>query len=291
MKQIQEWSLADEDFDFVGRMAARLGCSVEEMMRRLMRPLDESYSNDGPASRLEDGRWAALNLFDRQCDLKLRTLPELSLLSRLESLNVGKTRFDELDLSSNLKLRWLGVSSILGATQINLTCNAALETVSGLSTSARVYQPAVFYCTDEQRKRLFGARRQGIVAIPSGPKKRHVFAAKYNWDRGLTTMKFLIRMPDTDRGTALLVYWRARPEYYCQYAARSEVRESEGEHFDLIREIEERYARGFYTQSQIAFDPRHDATSGGDDWTNTYPELPVKQPLPATMFLPSREGA
>src|SRR5215207_4128317 len=78
------------------------------------------------------------------------------------------------------------------------------------------------------------------------PEKLHDFATHYNWDDGFEVPKWIINNPLCDRGTALMMYWHANPQYFCKYATRNEV-PSMGwnlQHYDLIREIEEKYLSG-----------------------------------------------
>lgn len=121
--------------------------------------------------------------------------------------------------------------------------------------------------------------------IPNDPARRHAMAKKHNWDSGVDLLRKLIRDPATDRGTALLVYWHGRPEWYLQYSDRSEVPGYEREVFDLLQEIEEKYTSGFYRNARIYFDPRHHQ---GRDLTGLYPQVKKKRSVPEIMLRPSR---
>lgn len=85
------------------------------------------------------------------------------------------------------------------------------------------------------------------------PEKLHEFATHYNWDEGFEIPKWIINNPLCDKGTALMMYWHADPQYFRQYAVREEV-PSTGwklQHYDLLREIEEKYLSGFYKHQII----------------------------------------
>jgi hypothetical protein len=118
----------------------------------------------------------------------------------------------------------------------------------------------------------------------------HQFAWSYNWDDGPEAPLWVIRHPQCDRGTALLIYWCASPHWNAQYANREEVPDySYGPHWDLLRydlvkEIEERYLSGFYTNQTISFDP---TDYKGSDMTEDYYHLEAKQEIPKIMYEPT----
>jgi hypothetical protein len=108
----------------------------------------------------------------------------------------------------------------------------------------------------------------------------HLLADRWNWDGGLRGPQAIIRHPRCDRGTALLVYWRASPEYYLRYASRDEVPVEEREQFDLLAEIEAGVLKGQYQNRRIPFDPHKERSSGSMDQTEP------KRTIPAAMLVP-----
>jgi len=125
-------------------------------------------------------------------------------------------------------------------------------------------------------------------------EKLHNFAVHYNWDDGFEIPKWIINNPLCDRGTALMMYWHARPQYFCKYPTRDEVPRTGWnlQHYDFLREIEEKYLGGFYKHQTIFFNPRHDMSDGmeGYDWTQENDDEPQHTSLPAEMFEPSIQG-
>lgn len=121
------------------------------------------------------------------------------------------------------------------------------------------------------------------------PEELHQLAINYNWDDGIGIPDWIIRQPFCDRGTALLVFWRAAPRPYYGYANRDEVLKKQGgifddevDYYDLVKEIETRYLAGFYSQQNIAFDPNNDE---GTIRTQIYLEYEAKQELPPIMLI------
>jgi hypothetical protein len=116
----------------------------------------------------------------------------------------------------------------------------------------------------------------------------HQFALNWNWDDNAKPLKWVVQQPYCDEGTALLLYWRAAPEWYCQFADRSEVIDTESEHsiivFDLISIIEKRYLTGTYTERNISFDPYND---NGQNFVEDYLHASKLRKLPKEMLQPS----
>lgn len=93
------------------------------------------------------------------------------------------------------------------------------------------------------------------------PAAWHQVVHHYNWDDGVGPLEWIAANPKCDRGTALFIYWRASPEHYIAFKsrkARDEVAAANRATYDLVCNIEERFARGFYQASEIAYDPKSD---------------------------------
>lgn len=89
----------------------------------------------------------------------------------------------------------------------------------------------------------------------STPDQRHVAADLWNWDYSHAPLLWMIRQTDCDKATALSIFFKGEPFFYLQFAAdRSAVPGHAVEVFDLLTEIRLRFAKGFYTRSEIAFD-------------------------------------
>lgn len=76
------------------------------------------------------------------------------------------------------------------------------------------------------------------------PETLHRFADAYNWDEDLTRLEFVLRNPNCAEQTANLIYWRANPTWYLQYASDEEVPKEEQKPLRLIRLIEEMVEEG-----------------------------------------------
>ena len=92
----------------------------------------------------------------------------------------------------------------------------------------------------------------------------HAFASKMNWDGGgADRLMRVLEQRKCDRGTALMIYWRADPVFDLKYGSRENV-EAETwparvEEWDMMRYIEQRLLdpHGFAT-ARFAYDPTND---------------------------------
>ncbi len=105
----------------------------------------------------------------------------------------------------------------------------------------------------------------------------HTFANRYNWDDGIFALDAVARQSQCALGTALLVYWLAKPYWYAQWRAASAA--DDPECFAMLEYIQARIATGGYAHAGIAFDPRKENLTG-----DTYPEGRKKRALPAHVF-------
>jgi hypothetical protein len=108
--------------------------------------------------------------------------------------------------------------------------------------------------TDEDHEKPF----HEFFETAADPEELHLFAGLINWDGGVKELTRVIRHPQCDLGTALLVYWLGQPGFDLQYANRDAVPEHRRGAYDLLREVEERVTQGFYKSATQPFDPAND---------------------------------
>lgn len=115
-------------------------------------------------------------------------------------------------------------------------------------------------------------------------KDRHRLVLGWNWDSGTNVLKWIANDPDTDKATALMLYWKSAPRYTKQYADRGEALKHDTlaiDSFDLVEEIEKLFLSGLHKNHRFAFDPTND---GGTNWTTEYLDKPIKREIPSVMF-------
>lgn len=77
------------------------------------------------------------------------------------------------------------------------------------------------------------------------PEERHQFVLYWNWDDGVKPLQWIVEQPDTDKGTALYIYWLSNPG---DVHVHSEIA-------TLISTIENNVKTNFYKNENILFDP------------------------------------
>jgi hypothetical protein len=109
------------------------------------------------------------------------------------------------------------------------------------------------------------------------PTEKLVLTAhRHNWDEGTGPLKKILANPDCGLGTALLIYWRGRPEYYRQWAVADVPRSDRA--FEIVQLAEKGILSGKY-QPLIRVDPSEEV--------GLYREQPVVRNLPTVVYQPS----
>lgn len=91
------------------------------------------------------------------------------------------------------------------------------------------------------------------------PDDWHRLAHYGNWDFiDAAVWREIVMRPDCDRATALLIFWKAQPDYFVEFPDRMAVPEVNRGGYDLVHLIRKRWGEGKYPQANIAFDPEVD---------------------------------
>jgi hypothetical protein len=132
--------------------------------------------------------------------------------------------------------------------------------------------PVKFSAMADQMQRA----RQAFLATTKSALELHTFVDYWNWGGENEAMRTVAEHPYCDAATALLIFWRADPQYYLQFPSRADVPDYLWDGFDLIQLIEERYLRGAYTSGGISFDPQTDVRIAAP--------IPGQRKIPARMM-------
>lgn len=95
--------------------------------------------------------------------------------------------------------------------------------------------------------------RQAFEKIET-PAQLHYLADMYNWDDGTEVLDWIISSPACDKGTALLLFWRAEPDYYTRFNDESEA-DIHKETFSLLRKIVTKWQTGFFKKERFSYNP------------------------------------
>lgn len=120
----------------------------------------------------------------------------------------------------------------------------------------------------------------------NSPEERQLLSIDWNFDNSKDVIKWIAEQPDTDKGTALFLYWYMNPQFFKKYKDREEC-EKDGswilEDFDIVETLEKNYLSGFYKNQKYAFNPKNDQYNGYD-WTNEVDGAEMKRAIPKEMY-------
>lgn len=120
------------------------------------------------------------------------------------------------------------------------------------------------------------------------PKERQLLAIDWNFDNSKEVIKWIAEQEDTDKGTALFLYWYMNPQFFKRFKSREECENDASwalEDFDIVEILEKNYIAGFYKNQKYAFNPKCDIYNGGYDWTKEVDENEMKRAIPEVMYI------
>lgn len=122
----------------------------------------------------------------------------------------------------------------------------------------------------------------------NSPKERQLLAIDWNFDNSKEVIKWIAEQPDTDKGTALFLYWYMDPQFFKKYENRKECAEEGSwalEDFDIVETLEKNYISGYYKNQKYAFDPKNDPYNSDYDWTEEVGVAEMKREIPKEMYM------
>ena len=90
---------------------------------------------------------------------------------------------------------------------------------------------------------------QGLSAA-----EQYYLASIYNWDDGAIVLDWIIDSPKCDKGTAIMIFWMAEPDYYFDYTADT-VADWAEEVWYLLQKIITKMKAGQFKTSRFPFIP------------------------------------
>ena len=120
------------------------------------------------------------------------------------------------------------------------------------------------------------------------PKERQLLAIDWNFDNSKEVIKWIAEQEETDKGTALFLYWYMNPQFFKRFKSREECEKDASwalEDFDIVEILEKNYIAGFYKNQKYAFNPKCDIYNGGYDWTKEVDENEMKRAIPEVMYI------
>ncbi len=107
----------------------------------------------------------------------------------------------------------------------------------------------------------------------------HQFVQNWNYDDGIEPFEWIVKQKYLDKGTALCLYWMLQPDYFCRFETEDEIKEDINyETYQIVKEIEQRYVSGFYTNENFSFDPKEEFLNEYSNAKCIPSEMLVKSP-------------
>ncbi|MBX9858650.1 MAG: DUF4274 domain-containing protein [Sphingomonas sp.] len=98
-------------------------------------------------------------------------------------------------------------------------------------------------------------RAQEIEFLTSrSPDDWHRYALNYNWDDGISALRWIVSQPMCDLATALLIFWRGEPTGYDYETAEPAMDDDIYAVAAMLRYIAERFNTSGYPRAEIAYD-------------------------------------
>lgn len=85
--------------------------------------------------------------------------------------------------------------------------------------------------------------------------EQYYLASTYNWDDGTIVLDWIIGSPKCDKGTAVMIFWMAEPDYYFDYTEET-VEEWAKDVWLLLQKILIKIKKDEFKRSKYAFNPR-----------------------------------
>ncbi len=106
---------------------------------------------------------------------------------------------------------------------------------------------------DELRDEYLIARQIDFLEDAS-PDDWHRAADDLNWDRRLDLLYWIVRQPECDKATSLLIFWKGEPTGYDFETEEQEMGDDSYAVEPMLKYIVQRFNTTGYTRSEIAFD-------------------------------------
>ncbi|WP_420573551.1 DUF4274 domain-containing protein [Kordia sp.] len=140
--------------------------------------------------------------------------------------------------------------------------------------------PCIITEAQKQHGEPFAKFRWKKETVPSTTTEIHQLAKYYNWDNDIKFLKWAVKQPNCDRGTALLIYWLGSPEWYSQFASKKEVDSWAQDGYALLAAIERRMKKDDFK----TYDYKFNLNKHLDNKPIKYPENKVRD-IPEYMFV------
>jgi hypothetical protein len=120
----------------------------------------------------------------------------------------------------------------------------------------------------------------------------HTIAYQYEWDEEEFAIDLEIDHPRCALATAIMMYWRASPYYFLQYATPGDVPDFNQATYALLEKIETGVLNQRFLCPDIDYDPRADRNGCNHLRRHpSYRSLPIRRLIPKHMYIAIINGS
>ena len=84
--------------------------------------------------------------------------------------------------------------------------------------------------------------------------EQYFLASEYNWDDGTIVLDWIVDSPLCDKGTVIMIFWMAEPDYYFDYNKQT-IDDWAKDVWKLLQKIISKMNNGEFTKSKYGFNP------------------------------------
>jgi hypothetical protein len=110
----------------------------------------------------------------------------------------------------------------------------------------------------------------------STSEELHYLIKKWNWDDGYEIPQKVLSHPLCDKGTALMIYWLATPDYFTKFKNEEEVPTYNRGNYRLVKNAENLLLNNSFKLKNIKFNPKSVASWMAIDDINIHNELKIE---------------
>ncbi|WP_305952161.1 DUF4274 domain-containing protein [Emticicia oligotrophica] len=110
----------------------------------------------------------------------------------------------------------------------------------------------------------------------STSEELHYLIKKWNWDDGYEIPQKVLSHPLCDKGTALMIYWLATPDYFTKFENEEEVPTYNRENYRLVINAENLLLNNAFKLQNIKFNPKSVASWMAINDLNIHNELKIE---------------
>lgn len=290
----------EEDYNFMKTLAKNTKKSIQELADFMW--WNKYYPNTNVD--IDTGEIITLDTRNPDGTFNFENFPSVSKLKKLREIDVSHVTDEIIDFTKiatqSLYLKKLRISSLDKVKKIILTGTIEecefdfVENLESLDCTKidllDSYDFRTFLCknngpciiTEAQKNHPspFSKFRWKKELVKSTADEIDTLALGYNWDHGVKFLRWAIKQPQCDKGTALYIYWHGGPEWYSQFTSKKEVDSWAQDGYALLAAIEKRMKKDDFTTYNYKFNLNKHLNNKPIN----YPENKVRE-IPAFMFV------